>query len=119
MRLYGPTTTERRGGTLALNLYDASGRAHRSPLVERSAGERSISLRTGCFCNPGAGEVALGLTRPEIEHCFAAGDSRMTYDDLRRCIDPHEAGAVRVSLGLVSNFADVFAFREFARGLLG
>jgi hypothetical protein len=42
----------------------------------------------------------------------------MTYDDLRRCIDPHEAGAVRVSLGLVSNFADVFAFREYARGLL-
>jgi hypothetical protein len=42
----------------------------------------------------------------------------MTYDDLRRCIDPHEAGAVRVSLGLVSNFADVFAFREYARNLL-
>ena len=101
-----------------MNLYDASGQVidHRS--VERSAGERMISLRTGCFCNPGAGEVALGLTRPEIEHCFAAGDSRMTYDDLRRCIDPHEAGAVRVSLGMVSNFADVFAFREYARELL-
>lgn len=65
-----------------------------------------------------AGEVALGLTRGEIEHCFAASDSRMTYDDLRHCIDPHEAGAVRVSLGLVSNFTDVFAFREYAAQLL-
>jgi hypothetical protein len=59
-----------------------------------------------------------GLTRGEIEHCFAAGDARMTCDDLRRCIDPHEAGAVRVSLGLAGNFADVFAFREYARELL-
>jgi selenocysteine lyase/cysteine desulfurase len=117
-RLYGRPTTEGRGATLAMNLYDAAGRVIDHPFVERSAGERMISLRTGCFCNPGAGEVALGLTRPEIEQCFTDGDSRMTYDDLRRCIDPHEAGAVRVSLGLVSNFADVFAFREYARSLL-
>lgn len=118
VRLYGPTTTDARGATLAMNLYDASGHVIDHQLVERSAGERNISLRTGCFCNPGAGEVALGLTRREIEQCFAAGDSRMTYDDLRRCIDPHEAGAVRASLGLVSNFADVYAFREYTRDLL-
>jgi molybdenum cofactor sulfurtransferase len=101
-----------------MNLYAASGRVIDHALIERSAAERGISLRTGCFCNPGAGEVALGLTRPEIERCFAAGDSGMTYDDLRHCIDPHEAGAVRVSLGLVSNFADVFAFRENVREML-
>lgn len=119
VRLYGPPGTGRRGGTLAMNFYDPSGRVLDHQLIERSAAERMISVRTGCFCNPGAGEVALGLTRPEIEHCFAAGDSRMTYQDLRRCIDPHEAGAVRVSLGLASTFADAFAFSEYARGLLG
>jgi selenocysteine lyase/cysteine desulfurase len=118
VRILGPTTTEARGGTLALNLYDAAGRVIDHQVVERAAGEQGISLRTGCFCNPGAGEVAMGLTRPEIEHCFAGADSRITYDDLRRCIDPHEAGAVRVSLGLVTNFADVFAFREYCRKLL-
>src|SRR5579864_6411631 len=118
VRLYGPGTTAGRGATLAMNFHDAAGRVIDHQLVERSAGEQGISLRTGCFCNPGAGELALGLTRGEIEHCFAAGDARMTYDELRRCIDPHEAGAVRVSLGLASNFADVFAFREYARTLL-
>jgi selenocysteine lyase/cysteine desulfurase len=118
VRLYGPHTTEARGGTLALNLYDAAGRVVDHQQVERTAGERGLSLRTGCFCNPGAGEMALGLTKPEIEQCFAAGESRMTYEDLRRCIDPREAGAVRVSLGLASNFADVWAFREYCRGLL-
>jgi len=119
VRLYGPASTDRRGATLALNLYDADGRVIDHQLVERSAGARGISLRTGCFCNPGAGEVALGLTRQEIEACFGAGETRMTYDDLRRCVDPHEAGAVRVSLGMASSFADVFAFREWARTLLG
>jgi molybdenum cofactor sulfurtransferase len=119
VRLYGPAGADGRGGTLAMNFYDASGAVIGHPSIERGAGERNISLRTGCFCNPGAGELALGLTRAEIEGCFAAGDSRMTYDDLRRCIDPHEAGAVRVSLGLASNFADVFAFREYCRTLLG
>jgi molybdenum cofactor sulfurtransferase len=118
VRLYGPGTTEGRGATLAMNFYAASGHVIDHALVERSAAERGISLRTGCFCNPGAGEVALGLTRSEIERCFAAGDSRMTYDDLRHCIDPLAAGAVRVSLGLVSNFADVFAFRENVREML-
>jgi molybdenum cofactor sulfurtransferase len=118
VRLYGPRTTEARGGTLALNFYDAAGHVVDHQLIERTAGERQISLRTGCFCNPGAGEMALGLSRQELETCFAAGDSRLTYDDLRRCIDPREAGAVRVSLGLVSNFADVLSFRDFARQLL-
>ena len=50
-----------------------------------------------------------------MERCFAGRRARMTYDDLRRCIDPHAAGAVRVSLGLVSNFADAFAFRRVRR----
>jgi selenocysteine lyase/cysteine desulfurase len=118
VKLYGPRGPERRGGTLAMNFYAANGRVIDHDRIERTAGERGISLRTGCFCNPGAGEVALGLTRQEIQGCFTTGDSRMTYEDLRRCVDPHEAGAVRVSLGLVSNFADVFAFRDYAQAML-
>jgi selenocysteine lyase/cysteine desulfurase len=118
VRLYGPAGTEGRGGTITFNLFDASGRVIDHPVVEGRAGERLISLRTGCFCNPGAGELALGLTRPEIEACFAGSSSRMTYEDLRQCIDPKAAGAVRVSLGLASNFADAHAFLEYLRGFL-
>lgn len=73
---------------------------------------RRCSLRTGCFCNPGAGELALGLTRGELETCFAR--SAMTYDDFRLCIDPRRSGAVRVSLGMISNLADVEAFLALA-----
>jgi selenocysteine lyase/cysteine desulfurase len=119
VRIFGPTTMERRGGTVTFNFYDASGRTVDHQSVEAGASTQGISLRTGCFCNPGAGEVALGLSRPQLEACFGSPDDRMTYDDLRRCIDPNAAGAVRVSLGLASNFEDVYTFVEWARAFVG
>lgn len=115
VRLYGPPHADRRGGTLAFNLYDDHGRIIDHREVERRAVSRNISLRSGCFCNPGAGELALGLSRGELEKCFAKSP-RMTRDDLRLCIDPKAAGAVRISFGLASNFADAQAFLNFAAG---
>jgi selenocysteine lyase/cysteine desulfurase len=119
VRVYGPTTASRRGATVTFNFYDARDRVIPHQDVEIRAASRKISLRTGCFCNPGAGELALGLSRPQLEACFGGPDDRMTYADLRRCIDPSAAGAVRVSLGLVSNFDDVSKFIEWARELVG
>jgi molybdenum cofactor sulfurtransferase len=119
-RVYGPTTTEARGGAVAANFVDSQGRSidHRS--IEEQAGKSNISLRTGCFCNPGAGELALGISRVELDVCFTqpGHEDRLTLDDFRLCIDGKNSGAVRISLGLVSNFNDVQAFLEFARGLL-
>ena len=34
--------------------------------VDRVARRHSISLRTGCFCNPGAGEVAFTISRETL-----------------------------------------------------
>ena len=117
VRLYGPRGGEARGGTIALNFYDAEGEVIDHTLIEKKAGEKLISLRTGCFCNPGAGEAALGLERDALAGCFARND-RLTYDDFRMCIDAKSVGAVRLSLGLVSSFDDVYCFVDFARGLL-
>ena len=109
VRLYGPATTDGRGGTVSINVVDRDGAVVDHTIVERAATKRMISLRTGCFCNPGAGELALGLTRGDIERCFNQPESRMSYDEFRLCVDPKSAGAVRISPGLVSNFADVQA----------
>ncbi|MFQ5460978.1 MAG: hypothetical protein ACE5EL_09315, partial [Anaerolineae bacterium] len=118
VRIYGPVTDEGRGGTITMNLYDSQGRFFDHLLVEQKANAANISLRTGCFCNPGAGESALGLTRDELVTCFAQHPTRFTPQDFHHCIDRKSTGAVRVSLGLVSNFADVYRFAEFARGFL-
>jgi molybdenum cofactor sulfurtransferase len=116
VRLYGPRTTELRGGTFAFNVRNGAGEILDHQLIEEGASRRGISLRTGCFCNPGAGELALGLSRDEIETCFRRSADPMTYDDFRRCIDDKSSGAVRVSLGMISNLADVEAFLAFLEG---
>ncbi len=118
VRVYGPVETEMRGGTVAMNFLGPDGRVVDHQKIELLAAERQISLRTGCFCNPGAGEVALGLTRGEIETCFSHAGSDLTLEEFRGCIDPTKGtGAVRVSLGLVSTLEDVEAFIAFARSL--
>ena len=116
--LYGPATADRRGGTLAFNLKDAAGAIVDHRRVEQAANEVGISLRTGCFCNPGAGELALGLSRDDVQKCFTESSAKLTWEDLRHCVDPKAAGAVRASLGLVSNFADAYAFARFVEGFL-
>ena len=45
-----------------MNFYDPDGHLLDYRRVEELAGRSGISLRTGCFCNPGAGETAEGLT---------------------------------------------------------
>ncbi len=120
VRIYGPTTTEARGGTVTVNFFDKDGHPvdHRS--IEQQANKSNISLRTGCFCNPGAGEIALGISRVELDVCFTrpGHENRLSLDDFRLCIDGKNSGAVRISVGLVTNFNDVQAFLSFARGML-
>lgn len=120
VRVYGPTTTEGRGGAVTVNFYDKNGKAFDHRFIEQEANKVNISLRTGCFCNPGAGEIALGISRVELDVCFAAPghEDRLSMDDFRRCIDGKSSGAVRISVGMVTNFDDVQAFLAFAGRLL-
>jgi selenocysteine lyase/cysteine desulfurase len=116
--LYGPREPGHRGATVTFNFCDPQGRLLDHELIEQQAGRRRISLRTGCFCNPGAGEVALGLSREELVGCFGQRPDGMTYEEFRTCIDDKGTGAVRVSLGIASNFADVEQFLRFAASFL-
>ncbi|HEX7620136.1 MAG TPA: aminotransferase class V-fold PLP-dependent enzyme, partial [Anaerolineales bacterium] len=70
VRIYGPLNTVKRGGAVTANFFNREGEPidHRS--IEQEANQHNISLRTGCFCNPGAGEIALGISKPELAACF-------------------------------------------------
>jgi selenocysteine lyase/cysteine desulfurase len=115
--VYGPVDHEMRGGTVTLNFYDRDGHFIDHRLVERRANAADISLRTGCFCNPGNGELALGISADELTSCFVRHD-RLTLDEFRRCIDDKSTGAVRISVGLATTFADVYTCVAFARTFL-
>jgi molybdenum cofactor sulfurtransferase len=110
--VYGPCDFGRRGATIAFNFLHPDGRVVDERYVDRVARRHSISLRTGCFCNPGAGEVAFTISRETLVGGeFGAG---MTLDDYVRAIGLPSGGAVRASLGIASNRADVERFAAFA-----
>ncbi len=120
VRVYGPTKMEGRGGAVTVNFYDKENNALDHRFIEGQANESGISLRTGCFCNPGAGEIALGISRVELDVCFTrpGHEERLSIDDFRHCIDGKSSGAVRISVGMVTDFKDVQRFLAFARSLL-
>lgn len=119
IRLLGPTDTANRGATIAFTVLDLHGRAHDIRKLAIRAGQHGISLRTGFFCNPGAGEAAFGLNADELVAYFRQPD--FTFDDLRahyRANHGFDVGALRASYGLASNFHDAWRFIAFLRGLL-
>jgi selenocysteine lyase/cysteine desulfurase len=117
-RIYGPVTMTERGGAVTLNLYDPDGHLLDYRRVEELATAQRISFRTGCFCNPGAGETAEGLTEEDIRAGLEESPD-LTLPRFLRVIQHRggkSAGAIRVSFGLASNFADVYRVLEFFAG---
>jgi selenocysteine lyase/cysteine desulfurase len=110
-RVYGPVDTRDRGGTVAFNLLDATGRVVDERLVAAETAAAGISLRTGCFCNPGVGEDAFGLDANALKPLRGARTDSL--DDYLRLIGLPTAGAIRVSFGLVSTVDEVERFLDF------
>jgi selenocysteine lyase/cysteine desulfurase len=110
--IYGPRSSEQRGATIAFNFLHPDERIVDERYVDRVAAQYNVSLRTGCFCNPGAGETAFTISRETL----LGGDfgEGMTLDDYVDAIGLPSGGAIRASLGLVSNFHDVQRFMTFA-----
>jgi molybdenum cofactor sulfurtransferase len=129
VQVYGPHGCNLRGGTIALNFLNPDGSIVDERIVEQRASKELLSLRTGCFCNPGAGEVAFHLSKEKLQGIFKdegrdilpklyKGQEGITWDQFLANLGMQSGGAVRVSLGLATNFADVFRFMQFAESFL-
>ncbi|MFN9298180.1 MAG: aminotransferase class V-fold PLP-dependent enzyme [Acidobacteriota bacterium] len=120
VKLHGPATTEARGGTITFNLYDPFGARIDYRRIEELAGLTGISLRTGCFCNPGANEAAEGLTDEDIALGQTLGND-WNLPNFVRLLEANRlgrgSGAIRASIGLASNFTDVARLVDFLRPL--
>lgn len=116
IRIFGTADAARRGGTIVMNFYYSSGAVIPFWKVEQRANENNISLRTGCFCNPGLDETNNNIYAGDLEYYFGSRE-RGDYFDM---IDATKKlrGSVRISLGLVSNFSDVYRFYKFAQQFL-
>jgi selenocysteine lyase/cysteine desulfurase len=116
IRLYGPAHTEKRGATFLLNFIDAEGQTYPFQMIESRANAAQISLRSGCFCNPGIDELNHRISAENLRSFFLnrkSGD----YDEMIQHLGRWR-GAVRVSLGYPTTKADIDKFAAFAKGFL-
>ena len=118
-QVYGPANSVSRGGTVAFNVLDQCGRVVPYQNVERRALERGVSVRGGCFCNPGAAERAFGFPAAETLSCMnRARTEGFTIASFAACLGGNTAvGAVRASLGIASNERDIARLLEVVESL--
>jgi selenocysteine lyase/cysteine desulfurase len=111
VRIYGPASTRDRGGTVAFNLVDPSGRVVDERAVAKDTAAAGISIRTGCHCNPGASEAASQLAQQDWRK--AAQAPVRTMDEYLGLLGLPSGGALRASIGLASTVDDVERFVAF------
>mmetsp|Transcript_71778 Transcript_71778/g.83439 ORF Transcript_71778/g.83439 Transcript_71778/m.83439 type:complete len:624 (-) Transcript_71778:162-2033(-) len=112
----GPATMGSRGGTIAMIFQKANGQFLNVHSVEKKANECGISIRTGCFCNPGAMEMKFALKTDVVQRALEQRMRRgfLVKREYVAALGDNVAEALRVSFGLVSNFRDAFVFVRFA-----
>jgi selenocysteine lyase/cysteine desulfurase len=115
VQVHGPCGPRERGGTLAFSMHDRDGLPVDDLRVEDLANEVNISLRTGCFCNPGAAEAAHHFSREDLCRWFGRRQavSYLEFRDQVRRQHRQFPSAIRISFGVASNFADAYRLLAF------
>jgi len=98
-----------RGGAVAFNVLNPDGTAIPYAKVVDRAREHGVSLRGGCFCNPGAAEAAFDFPYAASARCLsAAATDGFSIDKFSRCLGAGvPVGAVRLSVGVPTNTQDI------------
>lgn len=110
VRIFGPDTLEHRGGNIVMNFLDIDGEPFPFQMIEDMANEKMISIRSGCFCNPGIDEINNCITNDEISKYFMSRDKGDYYDMINFL---HKMrGATRLSVGIATSKSDLDKFVE-------
>ena len=62
-------------------------------------------------------EFALGLTREGLVSVFSQKES-LTYEQFLHLIDDRKQRTLRVSVGLATNFSDIYRFLRFVQTMI-
>ncbi len=109
-----------RGGTIAFNVFDPTGNMVKDRVVTEAAALEGISLRSGCFCNPGCGEAARSLTASDMAPFFERENTPgfCDLDDQMWARRGSGASALRASVGWVTDAADLRSLVDFLSGFV-
>jgi len=122
VRLFGPQDTDQRGGTVILNFQDPEGNTFPFDWVEHQANKELISIRSGCFCNPGIDEINHCISNEEMTQYFTSRkekefDSTTGYLKYMSQQIGRMRGATRVSFGIATSTKDIEKFVKFVSKL--
>lgn len=114
-RIYGKHAegSKYQGGIINFNVLYPDGSYMGYHDVQYLTANEHIHVRTGCNCNPGACYDYLGVTNDEVFKYSENKDSCSDEMDLTEEGKP--LGSVRLSLGYLSTFEDVYAFLKVAK----
>ena len=115
VKVFGPDNLSNRGGNIIVNFFDVEGRVFAFEDIEFMANKDKISIRSGCFCNPGLDEINNCLSNDEIATYFMSRDEG-DYHDMTTFLGKMR-GATRVSVGIPTSQKDILKFLDFAKSL--
>lgn len=116
VEIYGPKTMDMRGGTVNFDVFDCTGVKVDPRKVETAANANKISLRTGCFCNPGAAEKVHAMDKGLVLRCMmrlSSGPGDFSVEKFSECVGNVYVGSIRVSVGVASSPRDIETFLIF------
>lgn len=116
IKIAGPGKSDLRGGTIIFNVFDQNNKIYPIKEIELFANSHNISLRTGCFCNPGIDELNCAIGSDGISDFFSKYTTGNNCDVMEFL--GINRGNIRISFGLVSNFNDTKALLDMLSGLL-
>lgn len=115
VKVFGPSDFRNRGGNIIMNFFDRDGEVIPFEDIERKANEQMISIRSGCFCNPGIDEINNCITNDELSQYFVSRDMG-DYFDMITFLGKMR-GATRVSVGISTVERDLHSLVNFVAGL--
>lgn len=115
VNIFGPENRDNAGGTLIMTFLNPDNKSIPFEAIEKRANAKMISIRSGCFCNPGIDEINNCLTTDELSGYFSSRDNG-NYNEMIVFLNKMR-GATRVSVGIATTQEDIDAYVEFVKGL--
>ncbi|KAH3759793.1 molybdenum cofactor sulfurase [Pelomyxa schiedti] len=104
-----------QGSILNFNVLDPAGNYVGYSTIQDITAKANIHIRTGCNCNPGACFDYLHLSSEEVVK-YSLG--KTSCGDELDLVEGRPLGGVRVSIGYLTTFEDVYSFVTFAKHTL-
>ena len=112
-------TDRGQGYVISCTFHTSDGTLIPLETISGLAAANGISLRTGCVCNPGGAAALRGKhVQDKMDELSKYGDDTELDAILALFDGISSTGVARLSLGMVSNFEDVWRVAQWARGLL-